>query len=686
MKLALAPAAVVRASAWPIDVLDAFGADVADVGYAAAVDREREALWERTVGEPQFMRALTFASPAFAARVDALAPRRRQRGKRVRHAETSLYRYLARAASRTTPAGLWAGVGVGRFGAEDRVLARSARYAVAPDLAPFAALLRAVGERTPYRDHARFRLNPTLRALDESGFVFQVRRQDGGLEHRSLDATAGMPALLGRLGGAGSGALGELAARAGSDRATMDALAGAGVLVGGLRLPLRCASPWAALEQGAELLMTRERASWQAALARLHEISVALSSELPRATVADVTRALACAREAISQLVRGFDAPGVAVPTVTLHCDLGLPFELVLGAARRERLLATLDAYHREWLCGASPLSGPRAARRAAILDMASARPIPLGAGLPDALPIEGASPADAGWAPWGTFLGRLGGRALSTVFGVDDNPARAFARHGALLGAESELVEWLAARITALHLDHGVSTADLLVPFARPNVLCRPEVGALGIDPWGADGPDLQGAELRAQQRALVLWVPKVGRLCVLNLTSADVLAGDTVVEQLLYTGFDERVAPGFRASAVMTESEHGPPKHREGLTLSTGAVVRARRTRVAGAHLAPLLAARGPARFALWQALAQRLRWPGRVTLSLDGGTPLLIDPSSPLALEAAFEGARSRAELVVQDADDSAWVQTPRGRHVADVAIPFARSPHAFSALAP
>src|SRR4051812_4705398 len=123
MSVELAPAAVIRAAAWPIESLDVFGdreraARHSVIAYEDAIDRERAALWERTAADPRFMKALVFASPSLLQRVQqrAAAGPRASRTKRVRHLETSLYRYLARASTCTTPHGLWAGVTLAAFG------------------------------------------------------------------------------------------------------------------------------------------------------------------------------------------------------------------------------------------------------------------------------------------------------------------------------------------------------------------------------------------------------------------------------------------------------------------------------------------------------------------------------------------------------------------------------------------
>ena len=182
----LAPAAVVRVAGFPLAAVAALadpdlaalprtGAAAAiaahDAAYTASIARQRAALWAATAADPAFMRALTLCNPALAAAVPARRPE--GRNKRVRHLETSLYRYLARAVARTEPNGLWSGVALARFAGEDAVSDAPAEFHVAPDLAPFQALFRGLAERPEYRAAALWKLNPTLtRGAD--GWLFSA--------------------------------------------------------------------------------------------------------------------------------------------------------------------------------------------------------------------------------------------------------------------------------------------------------------------------------------------------------------------------------------------------------------------------------------------------------------------------------------------------------------------------------
>jgi hypothetical protein len=334
-----------------------------------------------------------------------------------------------------------------------------------------------------------------------------------------------------------------------------------------------------------------------------------------------------------------------------------------------------------------------RAERRAALVRALATRPAALGEEWLVDVPeggeqSPGTAPSASARAPWGCLFARLGAHRLSTVFGIDDNPARAFAQYGDLLGRKNELCGWLASRVTELSRDHGVITGDLAVPFdGRPNVLARANVGAVRIEPWSTTGPSLLGAELRSERGAVVLQVPGVGRLVVVTLCAAYVLTDDLVAAQLLSTGFEEPTGSSFRASSALRPGEEDAPVHGGPWALSTGAVVRERRTCIVGPHLAPLLASTSASsRWSAWRSLAERLDWPRRITISIDGGPQLFVDSSSPLGIEAAFEGARGARRVLVADADVGGWLESDAGHHVTDIVVPFARSPHAFSSLEP
>lgn len=121
MAAKLAPAAILRAAAWPVQSLGGFGACEADslpgvhsddqAPYERSLAHDRILIQQRTVADDAFMKALAVSNPPLARRVLGLATDE-PRTKRVRHLEVALFRYLSRAVGRTVPFGGWAGVTV----------------------------------------------------------------------------------------------------------------------------------------------------------------------------------------------------------------------------------------------------------------------------------------------------------------------------------------------------------------------------------------------------------------------------------------------------------------------------------------------------------------------------------------------------------------------------------------------
>ena len=715
MKLELAPAAVVRASAWPIATLDAFGdrdllarsskAAFKDV-YEKALERERRELWQRTAGDPRFMRALAFSSPSLFERAEQLASRG-QRNKRMRHAETSLYRYLARAATRTTPNGLWAGVALAQFGATEKIDPALPEYAITPDLTPFAAGLAELVRRPSYLAAARLVINPSLRRVASGKVSFVAPPVRGQSVTRLVEAPPSLLDGLESLAARGAGTLAELAAESGAGTAILSQLWQAGALVGGIALPTRFTSAWEALQAAGDQLLGADRATFSRGVAELSALARELRDALDAAPPAQVLGLLGRGREIVAASLRGLGVE-VGLPALALRCDLRLPYAVTLGAERRARLARALSAYQSSWLDGASPLSAARRARRRAMIAALGAAPLALGEPAPElpvpasdttwqklwdaaragaapvlTLPEPSASGEASLQSPWGCLFARLDADAVSTLFGIDDNPIRPFSRFGALLGAGNRLERWVRGELERLAADHGVFTGDVAVPFdGNPNMLACPEFGAVRLEPWGETGSALRKARLGAESGAIALEVPEIGRMTVLSASSGAVLEHDQLGAWLAQAGFDEPVDPDFRAAALAAPAETGVMSYTPRVALSDGSAIRPRSTAITGAPLAELARADRAGRFAWWRNLAQRLGWPRRMALRVDGGQPFPVDAASPLAVEAALEGVGNARQLLVEEADASAWL----AGHVADVALPFARTPHAFSALRP
>src|SRR5262249_50729273 len=137
------------------------------------------------------------SNPALAERVElvyaGLAGRRRN--KEVRHLETTLYRTLARAAGRATPCELWAGTTLAAFGERTAIEPAPRRLQVAPDLQPFAAILRGVRELPAYRGRGRFKLNCTVEVIGERA-VYRRRLENGSTPRSELRCPAGLARIL----------------------------------------------------------------------------------------------------------------------------------------------------------------------------------------------------------------------------------------------------------------------------------------------------------------------------------------------------------------------------------------------------------------------------------------------------------------------------------------------------------
>lgn len=127
----IAPQIVVRAALFPLcKVLGLRDKDLAalaaDVGtrstqafeqaYLESVETQRRALFEATIDDPRFSRALSLTNDALSRHLTTRHLRSAPRDKRARRLDATLYRYLARAVWRTQPCDLWAGVTVADWG------------------------------------------------------------------------------------------------------------------------------------------------------------------------------------------------------------------------------------------------------------------------------------------------------------------------------------------------------------------------------------------------------------------------------------------------------------------------------------------------------------------------------------------------------------------------------------------
>nr|UXE46068.1 hypothetical protein Hi04_10k_c5591_00008 [uncultured bacterium] len=727
MKLELAPASVLRAAAWPLETLQAFGAPELlearseasfAVAHREALERERRALWERTALDDRFLRALLFASPSLFTRVRQAQGPRAPRNKRVRHLETALYCYLVRAATRTAPNGLWAGVVSADFSGDPAVRARPRELSFTPDLGVFAAAFSALAREAPYLDVALFRLNPSVMVEGDS-VLFLARKDDGSVEVRALAATEALLAALERLREHPAATLGVLATNTGLSRGVLEQLLGLGFLVGGLGFPVCFSSPWEALEAAEAELCGEHRLALGRTVADLREHCAALAAKYDCASFEELQGGLHAAQDTVHAFLLAVGRPELSHDR-PLRCDLRLPCELGLGKEFHGALTALLADYQAEWLHGASPFSRQRETRRNALYEALGRTPVPFGRALPEpsgagevwtlserwAASFEVgltqfslAKTAEAGaWrqdAPWGCLLVRLrrsaaatgadrnAEAAVSAVLGVDDSPTRPYARYLDLLDHAESLRGWLGAALGAFERQHGISVRELGVPFEQnPNVLARPELGLSALEPWGTNGPSLSSATLSARGGGLVVEIPGSGPSLVLSLSVARRLHMDPLAAQLALTGFDESVAAGFRAAGLVHPDEAREPRYAPRLCLSNGVRLRARRTCLAGALRESLGDLRRERASPLWLGLAGRFGWTGGLTVTMDGAQPLWLDVSSPLGLEAVLEGSSPHAAMLVEEAVDTGFLELDGGTHLTDLAVPFIRGTHGFT----
>src|SRR2546426_2103356 len=376
MTLELAPAAIIRAPAWPIETLEPFGdpdlaneccsAHPIDSAYETAVNRERMALWDRTVGDPSFMRALLLASPSLFERARAYKAPLGARSKSVRHLETSLYRYLALAAARPTPNHLWAGVTLAPFCDKERIVPAVPRADFSPDLAPFAFALNALGKRNVYRQCSIWRICLTLRRQQDGAWRFMVRLPGGATEIRQIETKHALDDYFDRLRNAGTGTLRDLSVRADVPLEFVERLADAGVLVGGLSFPVRFTSPWEALKLVEDALVGNDRDVWKQARTSLAEFSDRLAVGFDRMAANDMVEITGRARALIAQFLAAIDVK-IDVPPMPFRCDFRLPFNVTLGRRTQRDLQNTLELYQSEWIDHASPSSSARRERRRAL-------------------------------------------------------------------------------------------------------------------------------------------------------------------------------------------------------------------------------------------------------------------------------------------------------------------------------
>lgn len=738
--LRLSPCGVARCAAWPLATLDALGtceplpaltSDRFERAYEAVLARERQALWAMTADDPQFMKALALASPSATLRVRGSALRRdAPRNRALRLAEHTLYRYLARAAGRVTPHGLWAGVATITRGHEDRIEACAARCVFTPDLRPFQFLLRALGERREYRARTLWQLNPTLDTSPE-GWRFLARDAAGRVTLRSLHHDPDLARVLVRLAVMPPAAIGTLASelsgaeaggRAAACAAMLHELAAGGALVGGLDLPDAYDSVWQALEATEERLLVADARAWRDCLDALREDCATLEASTFAATVASFESRLAAAGNHIAVLAERC-AVAVPVPPVALHGDLALPWRITLSAATHAACSLALNEYEHCWRADTSAATVERAAYRADAarwlqtgrnLLAASLAPPGIGVVATPAWPAPHETepvlaerlrhweatllggpacatltaratadeePAPADLAPLGCWLLGLGANGRLRAHGASDLATAGSARYAEVLPLARH-DRWLAHALRHASRATGLSFAALHAPCAaNPNALAAPALLEHVLAPWSAEpgALDMRGAQLttNAAGRLVLKLAHDTRDWSVLAFATAEQQADDPLSAALLVSGWRERGTRRQRALDIPTAAELNTPTSSAAVHLPCGALLTTRRS-VLREDLQALRQLRGVARFRHWQALATRLDWSPLLEVSTPQGTALHVRRDSPLAVEALCKGLDATTPfLLVKAVDRDCALPVPGGAaHMVELALPFLR----------
>lgn len=747
-----APAGILRAAAWPIEKIQSFGnqnlatlalaaIDTKDnrtkeeyaTAYQQVLEEEREQLWQMTAADSWFMKALLLSNPALVDQVQRVAPQRQgKRTKKIRHLETALYRYLARAAGRTTPYGLWAGVSLVEFAQKARHDSAEAEYLFTPDLRPFQTILRSLSQRSIYRQSATWRLNPTLKQQADNSWRFWSRTPDGLVEQREIESQELVNIILEELTKLDLGTLDELTKTvAASPRWNypsglediLHLLIDGGVLLGGLDLPYRFADPWSALAVVADKLILPDRCLWNSTIQELHQLCVTLAAELEAISLDSLANHLQQAKTCIQNLAQSLGISSFGLPEPVLYCDLGLPWQIALNQAQQTVLLETLADYECCWINHASPASALRSAfrerlkqefaagialgdlRSTLVSEMTSAQSHPevvtrlaawersLSQNTAEVV-LESSSnslKSALSTAPFGCLFTGLFESFQLLVHGIGDDPVRIFARYGKLLNGNGLLHSWFQERLDCLATQHQIQVAELQSSFeSNPNVLARPNFRLLPIELWGAsaDTPSLSGAEIFLDQKTQLPFLKLPSHpnpVAVFWFSSAAVNARDFICEQLLWTTFQDNPRAIFRAATRTMPIELTAPRFTPRVRLPKGAIVRPRRTVLTGQTLAELAKLPGTERFARWQQLASEHGWPMLLFLQIEGKPSLLVHRDSPLALESFFKNdvQENQRSLIVEELVNQPWLVNSKGQHyMAELALPFARTEHGWS----
>jgi hypothetical protein len=620
------------------------------------------------------------------------------------------------------------------------VLAGTAvRSIFTPDLRPFQQLLRDLRGSSKYAKAGLWKLTPTLMRTHDT-FIFWKRTANARVDKVSLPRRPSLDVVLDVLSQAGVSTFHCLTERLAAEVEVTPAqaegvlllLVDHGLLVGGLDLAVRFESPWQALSDAARWLLPPERAAWLSAYRQLRRICRACSS----ATEVDgdpLGESLAQAAAIVEALAKSLGLVCPDLPRTLLRCDSSLSASFTLDREFRSKMAAALEEYlefqARAGL-GYALRSDLNAIQMGAIAGSARLAELPQGAfdshrevpstwedyaegagratkervdlwaTLIDGAPTARASASWSAGGPFGCFLFGITPDGRVIVHGVVDELATVYARYAQLFKTHAAsmqshtLCAWYRAQVTAVELRTGIRIAELLTPCEiNPNALARPTLAPRAVGLWCCTSDeealtDVRVASDPVTQTPLLFSSTLVARepLATFSFSSANVGWGDPVSLYILSTSFRAVQLAHLRSDTLPFRRELTRESASAEVRLEKGTVLRSRRLVLAGRALNDWLALSGPARYCHFIGLATDEGLGPWVVLRRDQGAGLLLPMSSPLAVEAALEGARGCSTLTIENFSDEAWLRDEQGqRHVVEFAVPFVRRRHAWSARA-
>jgi hypothetical protein len=698
-------------------------ARVAEVGRAWLTEsaRQKEVLRELTA-EPRFMRALSVANPAVAELWERRAGR--QLPDKARHVrlEATVFRYLMRAAGRTTPQGTWAGVapvGPARQGARDQGPAlvvsgspHEARIVATPALEPFAAVVAAWARLPRYWADYPVRLNPTAHQVgttwryeEPAGRRRWVELAADPLQAVLLDAYADgearrAPPLLDKLARL-------VPQRPGLREAFDEALArlvSGSALQSQLALPAAPSGVWDALDAVARDLREPDRSLWLDVTGRVAAHCDRLGTWFERLRPGQVRDLEATIRHEVNRLLNSAHLRlDDRAPVV--HVDMRLALEATWPAATLEAVHAAVN----EVLGFHMAIGAAERLRSASLASVASALPpgrdVPLHTLLSSAGPLLAVPPQlPPVVTEWDHLLHRDATRPALTL-----PPAAVHARPrpgpaGALLlslalppGSPVRVrAEWgrpqpglFASRWDAVlsrgRMDGTLPDGTLSDALARElarwhrsgvraveivgsdpanlNTAVRPPAVPLRLDPHGATGLRPAGVTVRIAQDRPWLHCAGLDAPLVPVYGSAAAIGGEDTCSRLI---LQLAMAHGWEllslGSPLLAGRRDWP--HLPRVVLPGGTVLSGERWSLDRGAVATLAGRDGPEQYLEWRAHAERLGLPGIVWVgSAEDPDPerLVLRTDSPLAVRYLFrEVARAPAalEFVEAHGEPATW----------------------------